>query len=149
MSNAHTTPRPGARAIGELRPPADPTAARYEHELAGHVFEVARLRVALARAEALLLKFRDSASHAIDAKPLAWQEDAADRVASLTPRQREIMILVVAGCPSKNIAADLGITRRTVENHRAEIMKKTGSKSLPALGRFGLAAAAPAVPVRG
>ncbi|HLZ67766.1 MAG TPA: LuxR C-terminal-related transcriptional regulator [Aliidongia sp.] len=46
-----------------------------------------------------------------------------------------------AGHPSKNIAADLGVNQRTVENHRASIMKKTGSKSLPALARLALAAA--------
>jgi two-component system CheB/CheR fusion protein len=71
----------------------------------------------------------------------AWQEDAANRVASLTPRQRQIMERVLAGHPSKNIAADFGISQRTVENHRASIMKKTGSKSLPALARLALAAA--------
>jgi two-component system CheB/CheR fusion protein len=43
--------------------------------------------------------------------------------------------------PSKNIAADLGINQRTVENHRASIMGKTGLKSLPALARLALAAA--------
>ena len=51
------------------------------------------------------------------------------------------MELVLAGHPSKNIAADLNISRRTVENHRASIMKRTGSKSLPALARLALAAA--------
>ena len=71
----------------------------------------------------------------------AWQEDAANRVASLTPRQRQIMERVLAGHPSKNIAADFCISQRTVENHRASIMKKTGSKSLPALARLALAAA--------
>jgi two-component system, chemotaxis family, CheB/CheR fusion protein len=79
----------------------------------------------------------------------AWREDAADHVAGLTTRQREIMELVLAGHPSKNIAADLGISQRTVENHRAAIMKKTGSKSLPALARLALAATAtddPAMP---
>jgi Bacterial regulatory proteins, luxR family len=49
--------------------------------------------------------------------------------------------LVLAGHPSKNIAADLGISQRTVDNHRATIMKKTGSKSLPTLIRTALAAA--------
>jgi two-component system CheB/CheR fusion protein len=51
------------------------------------------------------------------------------------------MEMVLAGHPSKNIAADLGISQRTVENHRASIMKKTGSKSLPALARLAIAAA--------
>ena len=48
---------------------------------------------------------------------------------------------VLAGHPSKNIAADLGISQRTVENHRASIMKRTGSKSLPELARLALVAA--------
>ncbi len=74
------------------------------------------------------------------AKLSAHREDAADHVAGLTLRQRQIMELVLAGHPSKNIAADLGISQRTVENHRAAIMKKTGSKSLPALARLALAA---------
>jgi two-component system CheB/CheR fusion protein len=73
-------------------------------------------------------------------KASAWHETAAGHVAELTPRQRQIMDMVLAGHPSKNIAADLGVSQRTVENHRASIMKKTGSKSLPALARLALAA---------
>jgi two-component system, chemotaxis family, CheB/CheR fusion protein len=72
---------------------------------------------------------------------LASQENAASAIAGLTPRQRQIMELVLAGHPSKNISADLGISQRTVENHRASIMEKTGSKSLPALARLSFAAA--------
>ena len=71
----------------------------------------------------------------------AWREDAATHVAGLTPRQRQVMDMVLAGHPSKNIAADLGISQRTVENHRASIMTKTGTRSLPALARLALAAA--------
>ena len=70
-----------------------------------------------------------------------WRETAATHLAGLTPRQREVMDRVLAGQPSKNIAADLGISQRTVENHRASIMKRTGSKSLPALARLALVAA--------
>ncbi len=66
---------------------------------------------------------------------------AAKHIAELTPRQREIMNMVVAGNPSKNIAADLKISQRTVENHRAAIMERTGCKSIPALARLALAAA--------
>jgi two-component system CheB/CheR fusion protein len=73
-------------------------------------------------------------------KLLAWRSDAAGHMAALTPRQRQIMDMVLAGHPSKNIAADLGISQRTVENHRASIMARTGSKSLPALARLALAA---------
>ncbi|MEO9230354.1 MAG: LuxR C-terminal-related transcriptional regulator, partial [Devosia sp.] len=72
---------------------------------------------------------------------LASRHEAANHMASLTPRQRQIMTKVLAGQPSKNIAADLGISQRTVENHRASIMKRTGSKSLPALARLAVAAA--------
>jgi two-component system CheB/CheR fusion protein len=74
-------------------------------------------------------------------KRTAWQADAATHMAGLTPRQHQVMEMVLAGHPSKNIAADLGISQRTVENHRASIMTKTGTKSLPALARLALAAA--------
>jgi two-component system, chemotaxis family, CheB/CheR fusion protein len=65
---------------------------------------------------------------------------AASHLAGLTPRQQDVMERVLAGHPSKNIAADLGISQRTVENHRASIMKRTGSKSLPALARLAFLA---------
>ena len=68
------------------------------------------------------------------------RESAAAHLAGLTPRQHEVMDRVLAGQPSKNIAADLAISQRTVENHRASIMKRTGSKSLPALARLALLA---------
>ncbi len=71
----------------------------------------------------------------------AWRASAAAHLSSLTARQHEIMELVLAGHPSKNIAADLNISQRTVENHRAAVMKKTGAHSLPALARLALAAA--------
>jgi two-component system CheB/CheR fusion protein len=90
-------------------------------------------------------ELRASVARALDqsrasSKLLAWRESAAKHIAALTKRQRQIMNLVLAGHPSKNIAADLGISQRTVETHRASIMKKTGSKSLPALARLALAA---------
>jgi two-component system CheB/CheR fusion protein len=73
-------------------------------------------------------------------KGVAWHVEAANHIAELTLRQRQVMAMVLAGEPSKNIAADLGISQRTVENHRAAIMKKTGVKSLPALARLAVAA---------
>jgi len=88
----------------------------------------------LASVDRALEQSRDSGKQA------AARAKAAKLVAGLTDRQREIMNMVLAGHPSKNIAADLGISQRTVENHRASIMQKTGAKSLPALARLALAA---------
>lgn len=66
------------------------------------------------------------------------RERAAHCLQALTRRQQQIMAMVLDGHPSKIIAADLGISQRTVENHRAAIMKKTGSRSLPALARLAM-----------
>ncbi len=63
---------------------------------------------------------------------------AGTAVEGLTPRQRQVMALVLNGLPSKIIAADLTISRRTVKSHRAEIMPRTGATSLPALTRLSL-----------
>lgn len=110
---------------------------RFDSELDELREEVAWLRIALERAEALR---GDESALPSPMTTTPVKANAFVRVADLTPRQHEIMEMVLAGHPSKNIAADLGISQRTVENHRAAIMKKTGSRSLPALGRFGLAA---------
>ncbi len=77
---------------------------------------------------------------AIIRRLLALREAATSRVTRLTVREHQIMKLIVAGEPNKNIAADLDINQRTVENHRASIMHKTGTKSLPALVRLALLA---------
>jgi two-component system CheB/CheR fusion protein len=53
-------------------------------------------------------------------------------------RQHEVLERIVAGEPSKNIAADLGISRRTVESHRASIMRRTGATSIPVLTQLAL-----------
>jgi two-component system CheB/CheR fusion protein len=66
----------------------------------------------------------------------AAREAARDHLAKLTARQHEITGRVLDGQPSKNIAADLGISQRTVENHRATIMHRTGARSLPALAQM-------------
>ncbi len=67
------------------------------------------------------------------------QEATSRRIAALTKRQHQIMDMVLLGHPSKNIAADLGISQRTVENHRASIMRKMGARSLPELARLAFA----------
>ena len=57
------------------------------------------------------------------------------RIASLTKREREVMDLVVAGHLNKEIAARLGINQRTVETHRATVMRKMAAASLSELVR--------------
>jgi len=77
-----------------------------------------------------------------EAKQFNLERDAAtDRLLKLTPRQRQVMDLIVAGHPSKNIAADIGVSQRTVEGHRAEVMRRMGARSMPALVRLAVAAA--------
>jgi two-component system CheB/CheR fusion protein len=70
------------------------------------------------------------------ADALARRRELAARVAELTPRERQVMDLVVAGQSSKSIARILKISQRTVENHRAAIMKRAGAASLPDLIRI-------------
>ena len=52
--------------------------------------------------------------------------EAAERIAKLTPREREVLAALVAGRSNKVIAFDLGISIRTVEVHRARMMERLG-----------------------
>jgi FixJ family two-component response regulator len=63
--------------------------------------------------------------------------DLRQRFAALTPREREIMALVIVGRLNKQIAADLGVSEVTVKVHRGQIMRKMRAKSLPELVRMG------------
>ena len=63
----------------------------------------------------------------------------ATRLASLTPREREVLHLLVAGNPNKTIAYDLGASPRTVEVHRDRVMEKMGARSVAELVRMVIA----------
>jgi two-component system, LuxR family, response regulator FixJ len=63
----------------------------------------------------------------------------AERYALLTPREREVMELVTAGKANKVIAADLGLSPKTVEVHRAAVMDKMHADSVADLVRMRLA----------
>ncbi|MCA8960427.1 MAG: response regulator transcription factor [Planctomycetes bacterium] len=81
---------------------------------------------------------------------LALQEDAkrrrarrvrteiSDRHVRLTRREREVMKLMVSGKASKEIASYLELSPRTVESHRARIMRKMEANSLPELVRYSM-----------
>ena len=58
------------------------------------------------------------------------------RVSSLTPREREVLPLVVSGLLNKQAAAELGISEVTIQIHRSNIMKKMGAESLAELVRM-------------
>ena len=84
----------------------------------------------------------------LDAVHRAFEQDAAlrghasrladiqERLARLTPREREIMELIVVGKRNKIIAADLEISQSTVEAHRAKVMEKLEARTLSDLMRM-------------
>jgi FixJ family two-component response regulator len=67
----------------------------------------------------------------------AVMDDLRQRFAALTPREREIMALVILGRMNKQIAGELGVSEVTVKVHRGQIMRKMRAKSLPELVRMG------------
>ncbi len=62
-----------------------------------------------------------------------------ERIRQLTPREAEVMALVVQGKMNKSIARELGISQRTVEIHRARVMEKMGARSVQELVQMILA----------
>lgn len=92
--------------------------------------------------------FRDQ--ELLDRINAALKQDAENRAAierhadlrrrqeSLTPREREVMALVVDGKANKVIAIDLGLSERTVEIHRANVMEKMGARSIAHLVKMNL-----------
>jgi two-component system, LuxR family, response regulator FixJ len=74
-----------------------------------------------------------------DVRKLRAQE-AATRLEVLTPRERDVLQGLVQGSPNKTIAYDLGISPRTVEIHRANLMTKLHVKSLSEALRIAFAA---------
>lgn len=70
----------------------------------------------------------------------AAQAEAAVRIAALTPREREVLDGLAQGLPNKTIAYDLGISPRTVEVHRANVMTKLDVPSFPDALRIAFAA---------
>src|SRR5262245_5761278 len=91
--------------------------------------------------EALLAAVRASLSrNADDSKRRAERTDINDRLASLSNTERDVLEGLVSGHPNKTIAYDLGISPRTVEIYRANLMTKMNAASLSDLVRMALVA---------
>lgn len=89
----------------------------------------ARLIEAIADAHARYAVVRDES---------ASSEELTNRLAALTPREREVMELVVAGRHNRDIADELGISVRTVEVHKARMMAKLAADGVADLVRLSL-----------
>lgn len=83
----------------------------------------------LDRVRGALLKASEDRRHA------SRQAGVAEALERLTPRQRAVLDGLIAGKPSKVIAADLGVSPRTVDVHRFRLMRTLGAESLPDLFR--------------
>ena len=87
--------------------------------------------------------FIDRLRNALDQESGNWhqkfdREQNRQRVASLTEREHQVFQLVAEGVANKAIAGELGISERTVEVHRSQVMKKLGVKTLAQLVRIHL-----------
>jgi FixJ family two-component response regulator len=60
----------------------------------------------------------------------AEMQELRERYASLTPRERDVMALVVSGLLNKQVAGDLSITESTVKAHRGQVMQKMKANSV-------------------
>jgi FixJ family two-component response regulator len=73
-------------------------------------------------------------------RPTTRDENAGARVARLTPREREVLVGFVDGGTNKIIGQKLGVSPRTVELHRAQVMDRLNASSLTELLQITLAA---------
>lgn len=87
--------------------------------------------------------FLERVTHALDQESGHWhqkldRDQAQQRIESLTEREHEVFLLVAEGQANKAVASKLGISERTVEVHRAQVMKKLDARTLAQLVRIHL-----------
>ena len=68
------------------------------------------------------------------------EKDAYERIGRLTKTQREVLPLICSGLPNKLIAHELGMSQRTVENHRKALMDRTNCRTFAQLIRLSVLA---------
>lgn len=91
--------------------------------------------------DALLRAIRSAMAVAVDAKPPGGPREAARaRLATLTARERDVLVSIVQGHPNKIIAHALGISPRTLEIHRGNVMLKLECRGIADAVRLGLQA---------
>jgi RNA polymerase sigma factor (sigma-70 family) len=93
--------------------------------------------------EFLMKPFNDEAllsavRHSIERSTVALRRETEtgtlrDCYASLTPREKEVLVLVVSGLSNKQVGSELGISEITVKAHRGRVMQKMQAESLPGL----------------
>jgi len=72
-----------------------------------------------------------------DRQARARRTEFESRLARLTPREQEVLDLLIAGKGNKEVALELGLSRKTVDIHRAHVMMKLGVDSLLTIARMG------------
>jgi FixJ family two-component response regulator len=87
--------------------------------------------------------FLERIAHALDRESGSWhqkldREQLRQRIDSLTEREHEVFLLVAEGLTNKVVASELNISERTVEVHRAQVMKKLDARTLAQLVRIHL-----------
>lgn len=90
--------------------------------------------------EALIAAVKACTSTTVGPTPEQTVHEAELKLSALSPRERDVLIGVVAGKLNKVIAYELDISPRTVEIYRANLMTKTGARNMPGLMRIALAA---------
>lgn len=72
----------------------------------------------------------------------AAETDAVERLSRLTPRELQVLLMMTDGLLNKQAAHELGVSPRTVENHRQRLMEKIGVRTFAQLVRLTIIAGA-------